>query len=73
MKERCDLCKWFEPRDATGHDGECRRRSPIAVQTPRHVTSNPAHGVYRVEDWNTRARWPQVEAHDGCGDWEGKQ
>lgn len=71
MKERCDLCKWFEPNAMLPHYGECRRHSPTPIPTPRTISTTRQGST--ITDWSAEARWPEVRVSDGCGDWEAKR
>lgn len=56
---RCrDCCFFFYVGDRTStEDGQCRRRAPLPS------VDSSAIGI-------KYSRWPRVEPHDGCGEWE---
>lgn len=61
MTHHCAHCKHFGPLSASGL-GECRRYppSPLCVSILPHAITGEA----------LRQRWPLVQAHDWCGEWE---
>lgn len=67
--ESCDNCRFWLANEYR-HNGECRRRSPVAMHSelPKHWSeSDTIHHI------TTQTGWPTTKADDWCGDWCSKE
>jgi hypothetical protein len=77
MEECCGNCRfWREPKYSYGitFGRECRRNSPVIVDLPPHLQSEPDCEFHmskeRLEFIREATRWPIVANDEWCGEWE---